>query len=147
MWIFSVGDSGKITKQHKKDEAPPPVIQLGNPPPLLELINRHSLVIFLLVRSFGLHRSHMLLIHGSILGQCSNWSNQSNNFDHVYFGRLGIDHPSFILGNPLRCTTFYDCFLEDKAITVFIITIIFVMRFVCTYLSKFPLELDEVCCE
>ena len=60
MWIFSVGDSGggKInTKLHKKADAPPPPvtqqqIQLGNPPPLLDLINRHSLMIFLLVNPF-----------------------------------------------------------------------------------------------
>ena len=50
IWISSIGDSGKTTKQHKKKaDAPPPVIQVGNPPPLLELINRHSLAIFLLV--------------------------------------------------------------------------------------------------
>ena len=49
MWIFPVGDSGKITKHHKKADAPPLAIQVGNPPPLLELINRHSLTIFLLV--------------------------------------------------------------------------------------------------
>jgi len=51
MWIFSVGDSGKITKHHEKAYAPPPAvtrIEIGNPPPLLDLINRHSLAIFLL---------------------------------------------------------------------------------------------------
>ena len=46
MWIFSVGDSGgKITKHHKKGDAPLPTvtqIRFGNPPPLLDLINRHS---------------------------------------------------------------------------------------------------------
>ena len=60
MWIFSAGNlgEGKInTKLHKKVDAPPPPpvtqqqIQFGNPPPLLDLINRHSLVIFLLVKS------------------------------------------------------------------------------------------------
>ena len=58
MWLFSVGDSGgKITKHHKKGDAlPPPVtqIQFGNPPPLLDLINRHSLAVFLLVNTFFL---------------------------------------------------------------------------------------------
>ena len=119
MWIFSEGDSGKVTKKHEKADTPPPVIQIGNPPPLLELINRHSLAIFLLVCPSRLHRSHMSLITCMIyftLGQCSNRPNQSNNFDHVYFGCLGNDHPSFILGNPLWCTTFCDYFLEDKAI-------------------------------
>ena len=62
MWIFSIGDAGRgkiNTKLHKKADAsppPPPVaeqqIQFGNPPPLLDLINRHSLVIFLLVNPF-----------------------------------------------------------------------------------------------
>ena len=58
MWIFSVGNSGgkTNTKLHKKADASPPVtqqqIQFGNPPPLLDLINRHSLVIFLLVNPF-----------------------------------------------------------------------------------------------
>jgi glucosaminylphosphatidylinositol acyltransferase len=67
MWIFSVGNSeGKMTKHHKKADAPPPPtpitqkIQFGNPPPLLDLINRHSLAIFLLVKKtfflpFGLN--------------------------------------------------------------------------------------------
>jgi phosphatidylinositol glycan class W len=56
MWIFSVGDSGKMkAEHHKKVDAPPPppappVIQIGNPPPLLDLVNQHSLAIFLLVR-------------------------------------------------------------------------------------------------
>ena len=58
MWLFSVGDSGgKITKHHKKGDAPPPPvtqIQFGNPPPLLDLINRHSLEFFLLVNTFFL---------------------------------------------------------------------------------------------
>ena len=37
-------------------------IQFGNPPPLLCLINRHSLAIFILVRSFRfLHRSYGLI--------------------------------------------------------------------------------------
>ena len=61
MWIFSGGNSRgeKITKHHKKADAPPPPprppaqqIQFGNPPPLLDLINRHSLAIFLLVNMF-----------------------------------------------------------------------------------------------
>ena len=41
------------------------------------------------------------------VGKPSNWFNQSNNSDHVYFGRLGDDHSSFILDNPLCCPTFY----------------------------------------
>ena len=48
MWIFSVDDSrGKITKHHEKADASPPPppaitqqIRFGNPPPLLDLINR-----------------------------------------------------------------------------------------------------------
>ena len=61
MWIFSGGNSRgeKITKHHKKADAPPPPprppaqqIQFGNPPPLLDLINKHSLAIFLLVNMF-----------------------------------------------------------------------------------------------
>ena len=56
MWIFSVDDSrGNITKHCKKIDAPPPVttqqIQFENPPSLLDLSNRHSLVIFQLVCS------------------------------------------------------------------------------------------------
>ena len=139
MWIFSVGDSGKITKHHKKTDAPPPVIQIGNPPPLLDLVNRHSLAIFLLVWfAFG-HICCWYMI--STLGECSNWSNQSNDSDHVYFRRLGNDHPSFILDNSLWCTTSRDCFLEDKAITV-------VMWFIYTYLSLWIISwigLESIC--
>ena len=55
MWIFSMGDSGKIKNITKKGDASPPVacIQFGNPPPLLpvDLSNRHSLAILLLVSS------------------------------------------------------------------------------------------------
>ena len=57
MWIFSVGGHSEGRKDHKKADSPPPPssvaqqIQFGNPPPLLDLINRHSLVIFLLVCS------------------------------------------------------------------------------------------------
>jgi hypothetical protein len=47
--IFSGSTSGKAAKLHKKGDVPLPVIQIGNPPPLLELINRHGLTIFLLV--------------------------------------------------------------------------------------------------
>jgi len=47
MWMFSGRDSGKAAK-HKKVDETSPVIQVGNPPPLLELVNRHSLMIFLL---------------------------------------------------------------------------------------------------
>ena len=48
---FLCGWGGKITKHHKKAESLPPSpvaqqIQFGNPPPLLDLINRHSLAIF-----------------------------------------------------------------------------------------------------
>ena len=54
MWIFFVGDSGG--KDYKNGDVAPPIpvtqrIQLGNPPPLLDLINQHSLAIF----SFGIH--------------------------------------------------------------------------------------------
>ena len=77
MWIFSAGNSGegKInTKLHKKADAPPPPprppaqqIQFGNPPPpLLDLINRHSLLIFLLVCSV-LHSIAYLLINFDLI--------------------------------------------------------------------------------
>ena len=46
---------GGEERSQKADSPPPPSvaqqIQFGNPPPLLDLINRHSLVIFLLVCS------------------------------------------------------------------------------------------------
>ena len=48
-------------------------------------------------------------------GQPSNWFNQSNDSDHVYFGRLGYGHFSFILDNSLWFTPFF-AFLEDEAI-------------------------------
>ena len=61
MRIFSVGDSrGEIKDTHKKADAPPPPssitqqIRFGNPPPLLDLINRHNLMILLLVNPFSL---------------------------------------------------------------------------------------------
>ena len=110
MWIFSVGDSrGKITKHQKKADAPPPPppaitqqIRFGNPPPLLDLINRHNFMIFLLVNLFFTFVRFMIHL---FLGQCSNWFNQSNESDHIHFGSLGDDHFSFILDNPLWCTT------------------------------------------
>ena len=45
------------------------------------------------------------------LDKPSNWFNQSNDFDHVYFGRLGYVHFSFILDNSLWCTPLF-AFLE-----------------------------------
>ena len=65
---------GKITKHYQKADAPPsppPVttqqIQFGNPPPpLLDLINRHSLLIFLLVCSV-LHSIAYLLINFDLI--------------------------------------------------------------------------------
>ena len=72
MWIFSVaghsGGRGKITKHHKKADSLPPSpvaqqIQFGNPPPLLDLINRHSLVIFLLVCSVLNSISYLLITY------------------------------------------------------------------------------------
>ena len=64
-WMVTPG-GGKITKHHKKADSltpPPPVAQqilFGNPPPLLDLINRHSLVIsFWCVRFYI--RSHILI--------------------------------------------------------------------------------------
>ena len=68
MWIFSVGDSrGKITKHHKKADAPPPPaitqqIRFGNPP-LLDLINRHSLMILFGKSVFHFRSIHMRLVN------------------------------------------------------------------------------------
>ena len=56
MWIFSVGDSrGKISKHHKKADAPPP--------PLLDLINRHSLMILFGKSVFHFRSIHMRLVN------------------------------------------------------------------------------------
>ena len=120
IWIYSGRDSGKATKYQKTVDELPLVIQVGNPPPLLELVNRHGLVIFLLVRSFW---SILLLSLITIcnhtdllyLGQCSDWSDQSNDSDYVYFGYMGTDHLDFVLDNHLWCT---DCYhqLEDNGI-------------------------------
>ena len=41
----------------------------------------------------------------------SNWFNQSSDSDHVYFGRLGCGHFSFILDYSLWCTPHF-AFLE-----------------------------------
>lgn len=66
---------------------------------------------------------------GTALGQCSDRSNQSNNFHHVYFRFLGTGYLSFILDNHLWCTTFCEYHFEDKAITVFEYSIRFVTYF------------------
>ena len=51
------------------------------------------------------------------LGKPSNWFNQSNDFDDVYyFGRLGCGHFSYILDNSLWCTPFLPFWREDEAL-------------------------------
>ena len=74
MRLFSVSDSEEKRLQNitKKVDPPPPPpppvtqqIQFGNPPPLLDLINRHSLVIsFWYIRfSLSFNSYIVLLIH------------------------------------------------------------------------------------
>ena len=64
MWVAGHSGGGKITKHHKKADSPPPPspvaqqIQFGNPPPLLDLINRHSLLISFWFFKFYI-RSHI----------------------------------------------------------------------------------------
>ena len=66
-WMVTPGRR-KITKHHKKADSPPPPpppvaqqILFGNPPPLLDLINRHSLVISFWCVLFYI-RSHILIM-------------------------------------------------------------------------------------
>ena len=109
---------GKITKHHKKADSPPPPppvaqqILFGNPPPLLDLINRHSLCFPFGVFGFTFDRISIFANYDLLfLSKPFNWFNQSNDSDHVYFGRLGYGHFTFILDNSLWCTPLF-AFLE-----------------------------------